>query len=132
MQGSLAVCCCCSGILGWPVSHRGGNKTRMLFPSWLANQRERGNDDSSSHICVLVAPAVDIGKWGEQMPVAQRTGKEMKEEIREEDNVICLPVAMVQTCVGHLAILQLLREVEWWDCLLNPLLEFICPSVCSP
>lgn len=66
------------------------------------------------------------------MPVAQRTGKEMKEEIREEDNVICLPVAMIQTCVGHLAILQLLREVKWWDCLLNPLLELICPSVCSP
>lgn len=50
MQGSLAVCCCCSGILGWPISHRGGNKTRMLFPSWLANQRERGNDQQS-HLC---------------------------------------------------------------------------------
>lgn len=75
MQGSLAVCRCSSGILGWPLSHRGGNKTRMLFPSWLANQRERGNDHPSSHICVLAAPAVDIGRWGEQMSVAQRTGK---------------------------------------------------------
>lgn len=104
----------------------------MLFPSWLADQRERGNDDSSSHICVLAAPAVDIGKWGEQMSVAQRTGKEMKEEIREEDNVVCLPVAMIQTRAGHLAAMQLLREVEWWDCVLNPVLGFICPNVCCP
>lgn len=112
MQGSLAVCRCRSGVLGWPVSHRGGNETRMLFPSWLANQRERGNDDSSSHICVLAAPAVDIGKWGEQMSVALRTGKEMKKEIREEDKVVCVPVAMIQTRAGHLATLQLLREVR--------------------
>lgn len=56
---------------------------------------------------MLAAPAVDIGKWGEQMSVAQRTGKEMKEEIREEDNVVCVPVAMIQTRAGHLATLQL-------------------------
>lgn len=36
----------------------------------------------------------------------------MKEEIREEDNVVCLPVAMIQTRAGHLATLQLLKEVE--------------------
>lgn len=104
----------------------------MLFPSWLANQRERGNDDSSSQIYVLAAPAVGIGKRGEPMSVVQRTGKEMKEEIREEENVVCMPVAMIQTRAGHLATLQLLREVKWWDCLLNPVLGFICPNVCCP
>ena len=101
----------------------------MLFPSRQANQRERGNDDSSNHICVLAAPAVDIGKWGEQMSEAQRTGKEMKEEITEEDNVVCLPVATIQACARHLATPQLLREVEWWDFLLNPVPGFICPDV---
>lgn len=66
----------------------GGSKTKMLFPSPLANQRQRGNDGSSNSGCVLAAPAVDIAKWGEQMSEAQRTGKEMKEEITEGDNVV--------------------------------------------
>lgn len=56
----------------------------------------------------------------------------MKEEIREEDNVVCLPVTVIQTRAGHLGTLQLLREVEWWECLLNPVLGFICPNVCCP
>lgn len=72
----------------------GGSKAGMLCPSWLADQRE-GTDGSSSHVCVLAAPAVDTGKRGEQMSEAQRTRKEMKEEIIEEDNVVCLPGASV-------------------------------------
>lgn len=70
-----------------------------------------GNGDSSNHICVLAAPAANIGKWGEQMSEAQRTGKEMKEEIREEDNMVCLPGAMIQAHGRHLGTLQLLRAV---------------------
>lgn len=45
------------------------------------------------------------------MSEAQRTGKEMKEEIREEDNVVCLPGAMIQAHGRHLGTLQLLRAV---------------------
>lgn len=104
----------------------------MLFPSQQANQREGGNDDSSSRICVLAAPAVDIGKRGEQMSEAQRTGKEMKEEITEEDNMVCLPAATIQARARHPATPQLLRGVEWWDFVLKPVPGFICPDVHCP
>lgn len=90
-----SVCRRCTSIIGWPVSHCGGKQSRDAV-SFLAGRSEReGTDGSSSHVCVLAAPTVDTGKRGEQMSEAQRTRKEMKEEITEEGNVVCLPVASV-------------------------------------
>lgn len=92
------------------VSHRGGKQNKDAVSLLAGKSKGEGNDDSSNRICVLAAPAVDIGKWGEQISEAQRTGKEMKEEITEEDNVVCLPAATIQARARHLATLQLLRE----------------------
>lgn len=93
------------------VSHRGGKQNKDADSLSAGKSKGEGNDDSSNRICVLAAPAVDIGKWGEQMPEAQGTGKEMKEEITEEDNVVYLPVATMQAHARHLATPQWLREV---------------------
>jgi len=66
------------------------------------------------------------------MSEAQRAGKEMKEERTGEDNVVCLPVATIQARARHLATPQRLREGEWWDLLLNPVLGFICSDKRCP
>lgn len=39
----------------------------------------------------------------------------MKEEIRAEDKVVCVPVATSQARTKRLATQQLPGEVEWWD-----------------
>lgn len=103
MQGSLALSVCLNAIIGWPVSHRGGRQNKDAVCLSAGESQGEGKDDSGSGICVLAAPAVDTGKWGEQMSEAQRTGEEMKEEITEEDNVVHLPVATIRARARHLA-----------------------------
>lgn len=90
-----------------------------------------GKSKGESHLCVS---CTCCGYWemGRANVSGRKNREEMKEEIREGDNVVCVAVAVIQTRAGHLATLQLLREVEWWDCVLNPLLRFICLNVCSP